>query len=119
MKDPTFLVRELAKSDYFQSIYSLSKERSDFCLFENKRDFTNLQIMFLKYLNFYSTIYTDIALGDVTDIVLDNHIYEDSYIMYKNKSDSGKLKENKTKDKNIPVSGSRWIFKSPPKARKK
>jgi hypothetical protein len=109
-------LRKLAKSDYFQNIYNLSKERGYFRLFKNEDDFTDLQITFLKYLNFYNTIFTDIALGDVTEIVLNDFMYEDAYIMYKNKADTKKLKENKNVDeKKVPVSGSRWIFKSPPK----
>ena len=109
-------VRKLAKSDYYQNVYTLAKERSYFRIFKNEDDFTDLQITFLKYLNFYNTIFTDIALGDVTEIVLNDFMYEDAYIMYKNKTDTNKLKENKNNDnKKVPVSGSRWIFKNPPK----
>lgn len=115
-KDIQSLVRQLAKSDYYQNIYALSKERSYFKLFKNEDEFTDLQIMFLKYLNFYSTIFTDIALGDVTEIILKDFIYEDAYIMYKNRSETGKLKESKkNSEKEEVVPSSRWIFKNPPK----
>jgi hypothetical protein len=111
-------IRTLAKSNYFQSLYSLGKEQSNIQIFENKMDFTDIQMMFLRYLNFYSSIFMDIALGDVDEIVLECDIFTDSYMLYKHTRDKTKIKDNIStpllRNKEI-VSGSTWVFKKPPK----
>lgn len=113
------LIRKLAKSDYWQTIYSLG-EKTKIQLFSNTTDFTDLQIVMLKYLNFYSGLYMEIALGEVNEIVLDCNMYEDAYMMYKNKKDKDKNKDfelsrqpKKEKTKIIPQT--KWLFKSPNK----
>lgn len=77
-------MRKLAKSDYYQNIYAYSKE-SNISLFTNNSNFTKIQIIFLTYLAFYHNLETDIYTGDVNELVLENEIYEDSYMMYKQK----------------------------------
>jgi hypothetical protein len=106
-------LRNLAKDDYWQNIYSLSKEHP-IKFFNNDSDFTDIQYLFLKYLNFYSSLFTDIALGEIDEIVLDNEIYEDSYMMFKNKKDK---KNPQINIQNTPLDGkkSKWIFKKPKK----
>lgn len=108
-------LRLLARNNYYQSLFSLGKEHSDLKIFENDIDFSQLQMLFLRYLSFYSAIYTDIALGDVSDIVLETDIRCDAYIMYKNKMEKDKL-NNKSKNnlnsKTETIGGSRWLFKS-------
>ena len=112
-----FLVRNMAKEDKWQSLYNRSKELH-FKLFKNKRNFTGIQIEFLNFLSFYSSIFTDIALGEVDEKVLDNNIYEDAYMYYKLKAErkdkekefEEKYKMNRKKDK--VVTNSQWIFKN-------
>lgn len=122
----TEYIRKLAKSDYYQSLYSIGKEMN-LQLFNNKTDFTQLQMMFLKYINFYSNLFADIALGDVDELVLENDIYEDSYMMYKNKKDKNKFKNppqttDYMKDSKVKVGQkvgtTQWIFKNNPKVEK-
>ena len=107
-------IRTLAKSSYFQTIYSAAKEQ-DVKIFENNINFTDLQITFLKYLGFYSVLLTDIVLGDVDEIVLTNEIYEDSYMLYKSKKDRKTLASN-NKEQSAPQKTSSWIFKNPPRS---
>lgn len=76
-------LKKLAKSTYWQTIYASSKETSGLHLFKNVDEFTTLQIQFLNELQFYSSIYMDIAMNEVSEKVLDNEIYEDSYYYYK------------------------------------
>ena len=107
-------IRQLAKSDYYQSLFSLGKEHSNLNIFKNNMDFTEIQMLFLRFLNFYSSLYLDIALGDVDDIVLKDEIYEDSYMYFKNKKDKLKTKDiNISKDKQT-IGTSRWVFKKSP-----
>lgn len=77
-------------------------------LFKNNTDFTQVQMLFLKYVSFYYNLSMDIALGEVTDIVLQDDLYADAYTMYKNKKDKG-IDRNKDVKNNTP--SSQWIFK--------
>ena len=112
--DTVDIIRELAKLDESQNLYILSKEIGTIKIFENDRNFTYIQNLFLKYLSFYYTLYTDIALGDVSDIVLKNFIREDAYIMYKNKSEKERFRNKPLTERNKndinTIHGTQWIF---------
>jgi len=116
------LLRKLAKSEYHQSIYSKCKELN-FKLVKNDIDFTELQIDYFNLLSFYSSLSTDIYLGDVDKIVLTDFIYEDAYMYYKtNKDNKDNINSsgqeinmnnkilNKKKD---TYQKSQWVFKTP------
>jgi len=113
-------VRELAKSNKYQMLYNNTKDLH-FRLFENDKDFTQLQVLFLNYLQFYYGIYYDIALGDVEEIVLDNDIYEDSYVYWKRKTRDKQRTELREKAKTPQKkstqdsggTGFTWLLKSP------
>ena len=96
------LIRKLAKTGYWQLIYSQSKEINDVGLFENRRDFSEVQTAFLSYLAFYYNLYLDVAMGEIEDIVFKDEIYEDGYILYKNKKDRDDVKKGAVSDKSIP-----------------
>lgn len=119
--DPlTASLRLLAKSNYYQTIFTFMKE-GPFRLFENDTDLTSLQLDFLVYLSFYDSIKTDISLGEVSPKVLDNFVYEDAYCIYRNT-------KRQTSSKSVATSGTNtsrtyqgsqqrdsWHFKSRPK----
>jgi hypothetical protein len=69
--------RRLAKSNHYQMLYSQAKEMH-LRLFENNFELSRLQETFLNYLLFYHNIYTDIAMKEVDEIVVENEIYEDA-----------------------------------------
>lgn len=92
------LIRELAKSGYWQTIFSNIKE-NPFVLFENKNDFTELQLLFISYLNFFSTISTDVMTNEVPKLVWEKDIYQDCYIQYRSK----KMYKEKEQYKNSPI----------------
>jgi len=111
-------LRNLAKSNEYQNVYILAKEIGSIKIFENIKDFTYIQNLFLRYLNFYYNLYNDISIGEVDEIVLENSIYSDSYMMWKNKYEKDKYK-NLTNEKTgitqkeqEPLNTSTWIFKS-------
>ncbi len=112
-------LRLLAKSNYYQNIYSLGKDMPSLKLFENERDFTDIQMSFLKFLSFYSAVLLDIALGDVDEIVLDNDIYTDSYMVYKSKKEKKVIAGGGTQNDKEVIGGSKWIFKSKMNQKKK
>jgi hypothetical protein len=116
-------VRELAKGDDYQNIYILSKDMGSIKIFENCRDFTYIQNVFLRYLNFYYNLYSDIAMGEVGEIVLENNLYSDAYVMWKAVKDKEKYKDlmkdkPKGNSKEIleekSLHTSTWIFKNAP-----
>ena len=102
------IIRDLAKSNYYQTLYGQAKE-INIQLFNNVRDFTGLQIMFISYLSFYNNLMTDILLDEVDEIVMTDKVFEDAYMYYKrhNKPD---YKTNK-KDKDDELNKDTWVFK--------
>ncbi len=115
-------VRQLAKTPYWQSVYGACKE-VNFHLFENTSNYSDLQILFLNYIGFYSVLNLDVAMGEVTDIVLEDDIYEESYMHYKNRVDKKKIADRpKQQQTSQPVRKEEvppqvnWVFKKPKKA---
>jgi len=115
-------IRKLAKSSYWQTIYSYAKELH-FPIFNNSRDFTEVQILMLNYISFYNALNLDIAIGDVTDIVLENELYEEAYMYFKQKSEKKKIAERPkqttqtsqpSREEHSPQVN--WVFKKPKKA---
>ena len=102
------VIRTIAKDSYWQSLYTLAKEFHT-NLLENSRDYTPIQFTFISYLEFYSSLNMDVAMGEVTDIVFEDELYEDGYAMYRNKSrkDKKKLKAPTEEPTNS------WVFKRP------
>ena len=91
------LLRKLAKNEYYQTIYNGGKDHH-LKLFENETDFSLIQLAFFHYLAFYSSLFTDIYLCEVDKIVLENEIYEDAYIAYKNKKNKKELEQRTMKN---------------------
>jgi len=107
-------IRTIAKRNYWQVIYTQSKEVG-LKVFHNDTNFTHMQIAFLNYLAFYSSLSLDIAMGEVEEFVRDDPIYEDSYMFFRQKS-RGKKKPPPSSQKEAPpekVETSKWVFRKP------
>ena len=87
------VLRKLAKTNKYQTLYNQSKEGC-ITLFRNIADYTDFQIAFLQYLSFYNSLNMDIFMEEVSEIVLENEVYEDAYQVYKNKTKKIKKKPN-------------------------
>lgn len=120
MKEPLVVLRELAKNDYYQSLYSSCKELG-LQLFNNTTDLTRIQLWFLSYMSIYSVINMDIALGEISDRVMDNVIYEDAYMFYKKRINAKEIKKkldvpiikpSKNTEQEVAPQ-SQWLFKRP------
>jgi hypothetical protein len=110
------VVRKLAKSSYWQMCYTLAKETKS-QLFNNTSDYTDLQILMVNYIMFYSGLNLDVAMGDVSSIVFENEIYEDAYSYYKSKKekkDKG-IKDDKKRNEKPQSEGVTWVLKRPKK----
>jgi len=101
-------LRELARSEYAQNMYRASKEINGISLFENSKDLSRLQIIYLSYLSVYDSIYTDIASDMLDDAVMDverieNDFLVDCYLTHKRKNRNKKdRKKPKTNASGIP-----------------
>ena len=102
-------IRLLAKSTDAQTFYSYAKE-FHLQLFNNERDFTFIQLLYLRYLNFYSNLFLDIYLHEVDDLVLKDEIYEDAYMLFRNQNKISS--PNLDTEQNKPAQ-SQWVFKQP------
>jgi hypothetical protein len=108
----TSIVRKLAKANTYQNLFSLAKE-TNIDLFENKRDFSAIQLLFLNYLAFYYNLNMDIYLGDVDEKVLENEIFEDAYSFYKRTKNTDIKNMTREKPKNNLIPSTKWVFKTP------
>lgn len=109
------VIREIAKTSKYQTLYTHIKE-GGFPLFKNNSDYTENQILFLNYLNFYYNLYTDIALDYVIEKVLDDTIYEDAYMIYKRKKKNNFYDNNTNKKAEADNPDSfTWVMKKPKK----
>lgn len=96
MKGITPLLRTLAKSEYWQLIYSSAKELGN-NLFENKENFSPLQIYFVHWLRFYSNMLEALASGlsPYLDMeVIEDDIRMDSYLVLQRKEREERQKQS-------------------------
>ena len=98
-------LRKLASSHYWQILYNRCKEIGSLKLFVNETDLSNIQIVMLQWLEIYSTLYTDLSLGEdlISEAVIHDEIRTDAYLLYKRKKRNKKdIKEdNKETDRII------------------
>ncbi len=121
IQDIERLVRKIAKTHEAQTLYVNSKELP-IKFFVNDYDLSTPQIHFLNYLNFYASISMDIYLNEIDEIVLENEIYEDAYMYYKQQEKKREVKEQ-TMPLHQPTSNSaiskvsrvksQWQFRRP------
>jgi hypothetical protein len=86
-------IRKLAKQIEMQNTFSACKELPSLKLFENDKNLSRIQQIFLSYLFFYYNINMDIALKKVSEKILNSNTYEDAYSYYKRE----KVEETKGK----------------------
>ena len=94
----------MAKSIKMQNLFLAAKEINGIRLFKNSRDLSNIQNIFLSYLYNYNSINQDIVIEKISKHVFDNEIFEDSYLLWKQKSIKKiNINDSKQKDVNLVV----------------
>jgi len=93
-------IRELAKTNKWQNLFSASKDLNNIRLFRNDIDFSKLQELFLNYLYIYDMVTKDILMGEIMEFVLNDDIYIDSYLLWRKEN---KYKNEKTDNKQKPT----------------
>jgi hypothetical protein len=90
------IIRQLAKQVENQNLFLSAKELNGIKIFNNDKDFSKLQQLFLSYLYFYNNLHTEIQMKEVSEKVLEDEIYEDAYSVYKRDKPQNKGKEKKS-----------------------
>jgi hypothetical protein len=94
-------IRELAKSIRAQNLFVAAKEINGVRLFRNTFDFSKIQEIYLSHLYNYDAINRDIILEKISKHVLDDEIYEDSYLIWKRKNIKKTDKKDQKSDVNL------------------
>ena len=99
-------LRKLAQSNRWQTLYSRAKEISGLHLFDNICDFSKIQILFLKWLEAYHSMYVDLALGEdyIHEDVINDPLRAEAYLFLKakeRKNKKNKKERDKTKRPNL------------------
>lgn len=98
------LLRELAKSINQQNLFVAAKEVNGIRLFHNSFNFSKIQEIYLSQLYNYNSINRDIIIEKISEHVLDSEIYEDAYLIWKQKNmKKGNIKDNKKNDVSLVV----------------
>jgi hypothetical protein len=83
-------LRKLAKSIRYQNIFLATKEQSGIQLFKNISEFTEIQEIFLSLLYTYDLINKDIMIDNISKKTIENDLYTDSYMIWRNKNKNKK-----------------------------
>ena len=96
---------DLAKSVRYQNLFLASKEINGIKLFRNNMELSNIQSIFLSWLYNFDSISRDVIVDKISEHVLDNQIYWNSYLIWRRKNvKKTNTKDNKQKDVNLIVS---------------
>lgn len=100
-------LRALARSQEYQTLYARAKDLG-LKLFNNDKDLSRIQIIFLNYLELYSSLMQDITMNEPHidyDKLKDDELV-DAYLVWKRKNRENKNKKDKKEKKfnntNIP-----------------
>lgn len=81
-------IRKISKSSKWQSLYRASKDCGSISLFQNKGDYSGLQIRLLYWLSVYDMLYSELARHEdrwLTEAVIVDDGRTDAYLVYRNK----------------------------------
>ncbi len=102
-------LRKLARNNYYQNLYSMAKELGNIKFFDNEKDFTEIQISFLSWMNVYNSLFIDLGSGEenISEEIIKDSIRVDAYLLWRrhkreNSGDKHKNKEIKDNISGIP-----------------
>jgi len=104
------ILRKLAQSSKYQCLYVRAKELGNIRFFDNDRDLSRIQILFLQWLQIYYSLYYDLAMKEdyISEDVIKSEFRTDCYLLYKSKEKYSKEKQSKQRDR---VEKTEVIFK--------
>ncbi|MHA1294648.1 MAG: hypothetical protein ACTSQJ_18585 [Promethearchaeota archaeon] len=92
------ILQKLAASIRYQNLFHASKQINGVRLFKNTRDFSLLQQIFISYLYNFEAIHNDIAFEKISKRVLEDTIFSDAYLAWKQKRKKDNKKSKKRRD---------------------
>jgi len=109
------IIRKLAQSIDYQTLYNRAKELGTIKLFKNDTDLSQAQMVFLSYLHLYSTLYQDLHSAQdeiLTEAVLEDWVRTEAYLVYRKHKNT---KKTNNKVKSLVNNDGAIVFKRPPK----
>jgi len=95
-------IRQLAKSSYYQNLFSMSKKCANIQIFDNVSNFSGLQIYFLYWLSVYDMLHEELAKHEddlLSQNVIDDNYRCDSYLVYRHKKHDHLWKQHRREEK--------------------
>lgn len=111
------VLKQLAKSVKYQTLYARSKEMANIRLFLNQLDFTAIQTLFLDWLEIYHSLYMDVVMekDNIDYDIIDDDIRTEAYLLWRHRTKNKKQETGLTSDlkSKIDTSGNKTsvIFK--------
>jgi hypothetical protein len=96
------VIRKLARSTYYQNIYSAAKDVGSIQLFENKNNYSGLQSLFLYWLKVYDLLYTELSQKEwkyLDEDVINDDCRCDAFLYWRGKQIEFELDKNKQEQK--------------------
>lgn len=95
-------IRLLARSSYFQEIFSASQKCSGIYLFHNQTNFSGIQYLFFYWLRVYSMLYEELysfEWENLDEEVIKDNDRCDAFLYWRRKEQEKKLREYKKEDR--------------------
>ncbi len=92
------LLRKIARSHQWQSLYVRCKDMGSLKLFGNDSDLSEIQRHFLMWLEIYNSLYMDLRMEEdyISEDVIEDDIRCEAYLLYKSKKKGMKKDEKKS-----------------------
>jgi hypothetical protein len=85
-------IRKIAKKIENQNTFLAAKDGL-VSIFNNDKDLTKIQQIYLSYLYFYHDLIVDVYSNKINEKIFDEEIYEDAYMNYKKNKKEDKKSE--------------------------
>jgi len=90
-------LQNICKSSEHQIYYHRVKEIGSLRLFENDRDLSKLQIMYLYYLELFAVLFQDLNMSEkyISEEVINDPIRREAYLLYRREKRNQKPDDDK------------------------
>jgi hypothetical protein len=96
------IIRQLARSQYWQNIYVSAKEIGSIKIFDNDNNYSGLQSLFLYWLRVYDLLYSELIQKEwkyLDEEVINNDIRCDAFLYWRGLQKEQELNKNKQEQK--------------------
>jgi hypothetical protein len=93
-------LQKLCRSNITQILYHRTKEMGSLQLFDNNKDLSYLQVLYLYYCELYASLYTDLSMGEefISEDVIKDSLRTEAYLLYKKVN-----RKNKKNSQHLPT----------------